>query len=79
MNKTSNKSNGGEKMDIRGVHFKVPKEFRDRARQFAEDNGLTFKALIVAGILNQLEAGEPIGYKKMNQRIERFCGRQEAA
>jgi hypothetical protein len=79
MSDFSNKSNGGETMEIRGIHFKVPKDFRDRARQFAEDHGVTFKALIVAGLLNQLEAGEPVGVKKMTKRIEQICGGQEAA
>jgi hypothetical protein len=79
MSGVGNKNEKGGKMEIRGIHFEVPREFRDRARQFAKDHGVTFKSLIVAGLLNQLEAGEPVGCKMMTQRIEQICGGQTEA
>jgi hypothetical protein len=74
-----NKQNGGEQMDTIGIFFNAPAGFRDAARRFAEEHGLSMRELATVGLLAQMENGQPARIDGLKKRIEAFCGQQEAA
>ena len=62
-----------------GMYLSVPKTFRDRVRDFAYQHGYDIRAVLISGVLEQIEKGKPIAPVGIEERMAAIGGQSEAA